>query len=74
MLDANPASITKLGKVTIHGNPKPGQNRIVVRGFSGNGTTCRDISALALVWAIGELQRELMETLKAPGGGDVGVD
>ena len=47
MLDANPASITKLGKVTIHSSPKPGQNRIVVRGFSGNGTPCRSVKRAA---------------------------
>lgn len=28
---------------------------------------------LHAVWAIGELQRELMKTLERPGGGDVGI-
>lgn len=68
MLDADPARLTRNGTVTI-----PAKGMIMVEGFQGKGCTCRDVSALALVWAIGRLQHELLKTLEAPGGGDVGI-
>ena len=65
MLDANKAKLTKTGKITITAD------EILIEGFEGDGCTCRDVAALAAAWGIGELQRELVETMKAPGGGKV---
>jgi hypothetical protein len=69
MLDANPAKITKAGRVVI--NPFG----VIVEGFEAEGASCRDVAALAMAWAIGELQRELLAILERPEGtGRVGVD
>lgn len=67
MLDAKPAMLTKTGTVMVEGH------RTTVEGFEGCNASCRDVAALALVWAIGVLQRELQATLEKPGGGNVGV-
>jgi hypothetical protein len=67
MLDAEPAFLTKHGKVTID------TGRIMIEGFDAHNGTCRDVAALAIVWAIGQLQHELMQTLERPGGGNVCV-
>jgi hypothetical protein len=67
MLDADPARLVKTGKVTIDATG------VVVEGFEGENTSCRDLTALAALWAIGELQRELLATLERPGGGKIGV-
>ena len=71
MLDADEAKLTKTGTVTIAGDSNC---HVVVEGFEGDGCSCRDVAALAMLWAIGELQRELMATLERPGGGSCGVD
>ena len=63
MLDAEPAHLTQTGSITLS------ESSIVIEGFGVENGTCRDLSALALVWAIGRLQRELMATLERPGGG-----
>lgn len=63
MLDADEAKLTRTGTITIR------DGEIYVDGFSGQGTSCRDVVALACVWAIGKLQEELLATLQAPGGG-----
>lgn len=69
MLDANRARLAAHGLVMI------GPTGIVVSAFEGEGTSCRDVAALALTWAIGELQRELQALLQQPGGsGRVTVD
>ena len=68
MLDGDSAHLTKFGTVTIDASG------IVVAGFEGHGTSCRDVAALGALWAIGELQRELMRTLESPGGGNIAVD
>jgi len=68
MLDASPACLTKIGRVIIDGQ------RITVEGFEGDQATCRDVAALAASWAIGELQRELLATLEAPGKSRIVVD
>lgn len=68
MLDAEPARLTKTGTVTIT------NGRIDVAGFDADNGTCRDVAALAAVWAIGELQRELLKTLEKPGGGNIVID
>lgn len=71
MLDAESARITKTGTVTIG----PGRCcKIVVEDFESDNATCREVSVLAMLWAIGELQRELMATLESPDGGDCAVN
>ena len=67
MLDADPAKLTRIGEVVI---TKTG---ILVTGFSGEGCTCRDVAALGTVWAIGQLQKELMKILEAPGNGKISI-
>lgn len=68
MLDSEPEMLGKIGTVTIT------NGRIDVRGFNANNATCRDVAALAALWAIGELQRELMGTLEKPGGGNICIE
>jgi hypothetical protein len=63
MLDHEEAHLTKTGTVTLS------ESEIVIEGFDAKNGTCRDVAALALVWAIGRLQRELMATLERPGDG-----
>ena len=70
MLDAEEAKLTKTGTVTVG---TEGRLRVVVEGFEGDNCSCRDVAALAMAWAIGELQRELMATMQKPGGGSCGV-
>lgn len=71
-LDADPCKLTKHGTVTIR--PKRGDVcQIVVEGFEGSGTTCRDVAIQACAWAIGELQREMLRTIEVPGGGSIGI-
>jgi hypothetical protein len=69
MLDADPAVLTKVGKITIIPS-----GDVRIEGFDGEGCTCRDVAALAMTYAIGVLQRELMAVITAPGGGRVVVD
>lgn len=68
MLDANPAALTKFGKVTIEAG------MIRIDGFGAAGASCREVAALGLAWAIGQLQFELMRTLERPGNSNVCVD
>lgn len=67
MLDAEPATLRRAGTVTAT------PDGITVAGFAADGASCRDVAALAATWAIGELQRALLKTLQAPGGGKIGV-
>lgn len=67
-LDAKPVRLVSTGVVELSADG------VCLRGFEGEGTSCRDVVALAIVWAIGELQRELAATLREPGGGRVAVD
>jgi hypothetical protein len=71
-LDANNVRLKKIGTVTILPAPE-GRIQIVATGFEGEGASCRDVAAMAMVWAIGELQRELMRIIETPGGGSVGI-
>ena len=72
MLDnIKPARLKKLGTVIVGRGAKPCSIR--VKGFAADDCSCRDVSALALVWAIGELQRELNLLLESPGASDVGI-
>ena len=68
MLDAHPAKLTKIGTVTIS------NGEIRIEGFEGDGTSCRDVGALAMCWAIGKLQADLIATLQRPGAGICSVD
>jgi len=72
-LDATTSRLTKVGTVTIHPGLE-GRTQIVAQGFDGEGCSCRDVAVLACLWAIGELQREVMRTIEQPGGGAIGVD
>lgn len=72
-LDADTAVLTKFGTVTVQ-PPSDGWVQIRVEGFEGNGCTCRDVAVQACLWAIGELQREVLRTIEKPGGGLIGVD
>lgn len=69
MLDGDEAKLTRIGSVMISDG-----RRIEVIGFSAKGAGCRDVAALGALWAIGELQRELMKTMRKPGGGNIVVD
>lgn len=42
--------------------------RIELDGFDVDGAMCREVAAHALLWAIGELQKELTEIINQPGG------
>jgi hypothetical protein len=66
-LDSDISKLTPHGLVTI----EPGG--IVVTGFAGDNCSCRDVAVLACIWAIGELQRELMKDVEQPGGGRVAI-
>lgn len=55
--------LKQVGKVTIDGHGK-----IYVDGFEADDCMCREVAALALLWAIGELQAELHAIIAIPGG------
>ncbi len=71
-LDAAESKLTGYGSVTVRIDENG--PRIYVRGFDGEGCTCRDVAVQAGLWAIGELQREVLSTIERPGGGSIGVD
>jgi hypothetical protein len=66
-LDAKTSQLTQHGTVTVEAGG------IVVTGFAGDNCSCRDVAVLACIWAIGELQRELMKDVEQPGGGRVAI-
>jgi hypothetical protein len=68
MLDAEEARLTQTGTLTMSAG------RVEISGFSGDGCSCRDLAALSIVWAIGELQKELAATLQSPRGSRCVVD
>ena len=72
-LDADPVRLTRKGTVTIRPRATGGV-QILYDGFEGKGCTCRDVAVLAGLWAIGELQREVMLDVQQPGGGASAVD
>lgn len=72
-LDATTSKLKKFGTVTIYPT-KQGRVQIVASGFEGQGCTCRDVAVQACLWAIGELQREVLRTIEQPGGGSIGID
>lgn len=70
-LDATEVKLTKVGTVEMRAD-----GEVYLQGFKGSaGCSCRDVATLALVWAIGKLQRELKAQIERPGGsGNVGID
>jgi hypothetical protein len=72
-LDATTSRLTKLGRVEINPHAEGGV-QIVAYGFEGDGCSCRDVAALACLWAIGELQREVMRCIEQPGNNAIAVD
>ena len=42
--------------------------RIYLDGFEADSAMCREVAALAILWAIGELQAELTALIHQPGG------
>lgn len=71
-LDAETSKLTRIGKVVINAHGEPGV-QIEVLGFDGSGCTCRDVAVQACLWAIGELQREVLRCIEEPGGGSIGI-
>ena len=71
-LDATTSRLTMTGTVTVQPD-KEGRTHIYIEGFRGHGCSCRDVAVLACLWAIGELQREVMRCVETPGGGKIGV-
>ena len=67
MLDANHAKLTQTGRLVIE--TVDGKTQMEITGFHGDGTTCRDLVALACAWAMEQLAIELRETMQKPGGG-----
>jgi hypothetical protein len=63
-LDATEVRLTKRGKVTIFAN-----GDIEIEGFHGKNCSCRDVAVLAMLWAIGVLQKDVTADIQKPGGG-----
>lgn len=61
-------SLDKIGKLTIT------ENGVIAEGFDAPGASCRDIAALAAVWGISVLARELQVTMNEPGLSNISVD
>lgn len=59
MLDTK---LRKAGTLLMH------DGRIYTSGFRANDCMCREVAAHALIWAIGEMQRELVALIERPGG------
>jgi len=68
MLDLEPATINITGEVRVS------SRGVAISLFDCENASCRDLAALAMVWAIGELQRNLLALMEKPGGGNVTVD
>ena len=61
--------LRKTGAILMH------DGRIHIGGFYANDCMCREVAAHALLWAIGEMQRELAELIARPGGsGNTSID
>lgn len=59
MLDTK---LIKTGTILMH------EGLIHIAGFDAEDCMCRELAAHALLWAIGEMQRELSELIARPGG------
>lgn len=61
--------LTRTGTVLMH------KGRIYTSGFSAPDCMCREVAIHALLWAIGEMQREIVALIETPGGtGNVAAD
>lgn len=57
------------------GEIKIDAKKVRIEGFRADGAMCREVAALAIVWAIGKLQNELSALIRKPGGtGNTSVD
>jgi len=65
MLDTK---LDKVGTLLIH------DGKIMVEGFEAEGCMCREVAAHACLWAIGVLQKELVDLIKTPGGSISSID
>ncbi len=66
-LDEKHMRITDPGTVTIS------TNGIVVDYFDADGASCRDVAVMACAWAIGELQREMLNCIEKPESGKISI-
>jgi len=55
-------TLKQTGTVLIH------KGRIYLGGFEADNAMCREVAALGILWAIGELQAELTALIQQPGG------
>jgi hypothetical protein len=62
MRNINPMQINQTGTITI------ADGRIDIEGFEFSNASCREGAIMACAWAIGELQREMLKDIQAPGG------
>lgn len=61
--------LRKSGTILMH------KGQIHIDGFEADHTSCREIAILAMIWAIGELQEEIVADIAVPGGsGNVVID
>lgn len=61
--------LKRIGKVTMTAK------KIEIDGFAADGAMCREVAALALIWAIGKMQNELSALIRKPGGtGNTSID
>ncbi|MBU1282744.1 MAG: hypothetical protein KJ989_13165 [Gammaproteobacteria bacterium] len=67
-MDEYEMALSRLGTVTVT------KDGISCDGFKGKNAMCRDVAIMAAAWAIGELQREMLKTIKKPGSGKISVD
>ncbi len=59
MLDTK---LIKPGTILMH------HGKIHIEGFEAENCMCREVAAHALLWGIGEMQRELTALINQPGG------
>jgi hypothetical protein len=71
-LTAETTRLRKHGTVMIFPE-KEGRVQIAVAGFEADNASCRDVAVLACLWAIGELQREVMLAVQEPGTNAIGI-
>jgi len=60
--------LKKAGTILIH------NGMIHVDGFEADDCMCREVAALAVLWAIGKMQQELVAMIANPGEGNIGMD
>lgn len=68
-LDAQHTTVTPQSDARVLIEP----SRIYVDGFDAQAATCRDVSVLACLWAIGRLQQEVTKDIEQPGGGATAI-